>query len=94
MIYVNVENKIELYMPWEFKNCNFQYFFSKWIFSVIYDAKFTKFETCVVEGRTEGTVSQIFDLGLSYHFMQSRKNEDAKIGKKFPVFCHKMKSRT
>ena len=56
-------------MPWEFKNCNFQIFFLNWIFSVIYGANLTKFGTCVVEGHLEGTVSQIFYLSPSFHFM-------------------------
>ena len=32
-----------------------------------------KFKIYVLEGHSEGTVSQIFDLGLSLYFMQSRK---------------------
>ena len=28
---------------------------------------------CVVEDHSEGTVSQIFDLGPSFYFMKSRK---------------------
>ena len=55
LIYVNVGNKIEVYSLWEFRNCNFQYFFN-WIFSVIYESKFTKFGVCVVEGHSEGTL--------------------------------------
>ena len=37
-----------------------------------YEAKFTKFGTHVVEGHQKGTVSQIFDLGPSFNFMESR----------------------
>ena len=32
-----------------------------------------KFEIHVLECHSEGTVSQIFDLGLSFYSMQSRK---------------------
>ena len=47
-------------MPWEFKNCNLKKKNLNWIFTVIYGAKLTKFGTCVVEGHSEGTVSQFF----------------------------------
>ena len=70
--YVNVANKIKVHTTLEFKNCNFQYFFSNLIISVIHGAKITKFDTHVVEDHSEGAVSQIFDLGLTFHFMQSR----------------------
>ena len=57
----------------EFKNSNFHNIFFNWIISVIYEAKFTKFWTCIVEGHSEGTVSQIVYLGPSFYFMKSRK---------------------
>ena len=71
--YVKVANKIEVHATLEYKNCNFQYIVLNLIISVIHRAKITKFDTHVVEDNSEGTVSQIFDLGLSFHFMQSRK---------------------
>ena len=71
--HVNVGNKIEVYSTWEFENCNFQYFFLNLIISVINGAKFTKFETPLVEGHSEGTMSQIFDIGPIFSFMKSRK---------------------
>ena len=71
--YVNVLNKIEVHATLEYKNCIFQYIILNLIISVIHGAKITKFGTHVVEDRSEGTVSQIFDLGLSFYFMQSRK---------------------
>ena len=71
--YVNVANKIEEHTTLEFKNCNFQYIFLNWIISVIHEAKVKTFGTHVVNDHSEGTVSQIFDLGLSFHFMKSRK---------------------
>ena len=37
--------------------------------------KFMKFKIHVLEGHSEGTMSQIFDLGLSFYFMQSRKKD-------------------
>ena len=37
----------------------------------------------------QGSVSQIFDLGPNFHFME---NCIAKKDKKLPVFCHKMKT--
>ena len=70
--YVNVANKIEVQATLEYKNCNFQYIFLNLIISVIYGAKFTKLGTHVVEDYSEGTMSQIFDLGLSFYFMVSR----------------------
>ena len=57
----------------KFKNCNFQYIFFNWIISVIHEAKVTKLGTHVVNDHSEGTVSQICYLGLSFHFMKSRK---------------------
>ena len=71
--YVNVANKIEVHVTLEYKNCNFQYIFLNLIISVIHGAKITKFGTHVVGDYSEGIVSQIIDLGLSFHFMQSRK---------------------
>ena len=71
--YVNVANKIEVQATLVYKNCNFQYIFINLIFSVIHGAKITKLGTHVVEDYSEGTLSQIFDLGLSFYFMQSRK---------------------
>ena len=83
--YVNVANKIEVHATLEYKNCNFQYIFLTLIISIIHCANVTKFGTRVVGIHSEGTVSQIFDLGLSFYFMQSRKLS-CKNGKKFPVF--------
>ena len=71
--YVNVDNKIEVHATLEYKNCNFQYIFFNFIISVIHGANVTKFGTHVVGDHSEGTVSQIFYLGLSFDFMQSRK---------------------
>ena len=83
--YVKVANKIEVHAILEYKNCNFQYIFLNLIISVIHRAKITKFGTHVVEDHSEGRVSQIFDLGHRFHFMQSRKLS-CKNGQKFPVF--------
>ena len=69
---VNVNNKIEAYTPCKLKNCNFQYIFLNLITSVIDGAKFMKFGRHVVKGHSEGTVSQIFDLGPSFYFMKCR----------------------
>ena len=71
--YVNVANNIEVHATLEYKNCNFQYICLNLIISVIHGAKITKFGTHVVGDYSGGTLSQIFDFGLSFHFMQSRK---------------------
>ena len=71
--HANVGDKTEVYSTWEFENFNFQYIFLNWIISVIDGAKATKFGTPLVEGHSEGTVSQIFYLGPSFYFMKSRK---------------------
>ena len=71
--YVNVTYKIKEHKTLEFKNCNFQYFFFNWIISDIHEAKVTKFGRHVVNDHSEGTMSQIFYLGLSFHLMKSRK---------------------
>ena len=65
--------KMEVHTTLESKNCNFQYIFLNLIILVIHGSKITKFGTHVVEDHLEGTVSQIFDVGLSFHFMQSRR---------------------
>ena len=70
--YVNVTNEIEVRTTWEFKNFNFQYIVLKWIISVIYGPKITKFGIHVVEDYSEGTMSQIFYLGPGFYFMKSR----------------------
>ena len=67
--YLNVTSTVEINPKWEFKSCNFQYIFLNWIISVIYDAKITKFGTCIFEDHSEGTVTQISYLGLSFYFM-------------------------
>ena len=41
----------------------------------------------------QGSLSQISDLGPSFHFMKSRKLHCKKKDKKLPIFCHKMKTR-
>ena len=71
--YVNVAIKIEVYTTWEFKTFNFQFIFLNWIISLIHEANFTRFGRHVAKDHSEGTVSQIFYLGPSFHFMKSRK---------------------
>ena len=71
--YLNVTYTVEIHPTWKFKSCNFQYIFFNWIFSVTYEAKITKFGTCVVDYNSEGTVSQILYLGPRFYFMKSRK---------------------
>ena len=70
---MNVGNIIEIEITWEFKNVIFDRYFLNLIISVINGANFTKFGTHVVEGHSEGTLSQIFDLGLCFYFIKSRK---------------------
>ena len=71
--YVNVAIKIEVYMAWKFKTFNYQFIFLNFIFSLIYGANFTRFGRHVAKDHSEGTMSQIFDLGPSSYFMKSRK---------------------
>ena len=66
-------NKVELLTAWKLKKCNFPSIFLNYIISVIYEGKFTKLGTHLVEGHLEGTVSRIFNLGLGIYFMMSRK---------------------
>ena len=42
---------------------------------------------------TQGSVSQIFNLGPSFYFIESRKLS-LKKDQKFPVILHKMKTKT
>ena len=60
--YVNVANKIKEHTTLEFKNCHFQYI---WIISLIHEANVTQFGRHVFN--SEGSVSQIFYLGLSFY---------------------------
>ena len=71
--YLNVANLTEVLTTLEFKNCNFQYIFLNWIISVIHGAKIIKLSIHLAEHHSEGTMSQIFDLGPSFYFMESRK---------------------
>ena len=68
-----MDNKIELHAILEYKHYNFQHIFFNLIISVIQGAKITKFGTHVAEDHSEGTMSQIFYLGLCFYFIQSRK---------------------
>ena len=67
--YLNVTYTVEINPTCKFKSCNFQYIFLNWIISVIYEVKIIKFGTCIVKGHSEGTVSLILYLGLSFYFM-------------------------
>ena len=57
----------------KFENSLFFLYFLNIDISFNIPSKLMKFEIHVLEGHSEGTVSQIFDLGLSFYFMQSRK---------------------
>ena len=46
--------------------------------------KLMKFKIHGLEGHSEGTMSQNFDLGLSFYFMQSRKTKFQKMTKSYP----------
>ena len=51
---------------------------------------------CIAETYMEGRVSQIFDLGLSFCFMQCRRRhfeKKSQKSQKLPVFYHKIKTR-
>ena len=51
---------------------------------------------CIAEIDMEGSVSQNFDLGLSFCFMQCRRRhfeKKYKKSQKLPVFYHKIKTR-
>ena len=67
--YLNVTYTVQIHLTWEFKSCNFPYILLNWLISVNYEANITKFGTCIVEGHSEGTVSQMVYLVLSFYFM-------------------------
>ena len=54
------------------KSFFFLYFLNKDI-SFNIPQQVLKFDIHVIQGHTEGTVSQIFDIGLSFYFMKFRK---------------------
>ena len=68
--HVNVTNKKEAHTAWEFENCNVKNIFLNWIISVMERAKSTKFNTHVNKGHSEGTMSQISNLGPSFYFYE------------------------
>ena len=50
----------------------------------------------IAKTHMEGSLSQIFYLGFSFHFMECRRLEFEKNTKKtpkLPVFCHKIKTK-
>ena len=51
-----------------------------------------KFYLCVPYYHIEGTVSQIFHLGLSFCFMKSRKLS-FKLNKSYPFLLNKIKTK-
>ena len=59
---VNVPSNVEINLTREFKKIIFNIFFFNRIISDIYG---TTFETCIVEGHSEGTMSQILYLHSS-----------------------------
>ena len=71
--YINMSNRVDGQMTGESKSSYFQQIFLNWIISVIYGAKFTRFRTCIAEGHSEGTMSQILYSCTSSYFIQSRK---------------------
>ena len=48
---------------------------------------------CILKVLLEGSMSQIFDLGPSFHFMTKKGNFLSFFAKQFSTF-HKMRTRT
>ena len=73
--HVNAENEMKVYTKRVFRNSNFQQIFLNWYtcISIINGANLVNFGRLVVGGHLEGTMSQIFCLGLSFHYMKFRK---------------------
>ena len=57
----------------ELENLNFYQHFFNMDISLHNQHKLLRFCLCVLHDHIEGTLSQIFDLGPSFHFMRSRK---------------------
>ena len=72
MNYVNISSEIRVGIKREFRNCNFSNICLNCNISLIIGPKLVKFGTCTVKTHSEGTVSQIFYLDLSFYFMLSR----------------------
>ena len=70
---VNVSCELEMYTQREYKNCNFQQIFLNWIILIIIEANMITFGGLIGGTHVEGTVSQIFYLSSSFHFMKCRK---------------------
>ena len=67
---------IRLMLIWsisKFENSHFFLYFLNKDISFNIPWKLMKVKIHVLEGHSEGTLSQIFYLGLSFYFMQSRK---------------------
>ena len=72
MNYVNISSEIRVGIKREFRNCNFSNILLNWNNSLIIGPKLVKFGTCTAKTHSEGTVSQIFYLDLSFYFMLAR----------------------
>ena len=57
----------------KFENLLFSIYFLNKRISFNIPWKLLKFGMCIHEGHSEGSVSQHFDLGPSFHFMKFRK---------------------
>ena len=67
----------------------FIYFLSKDIsFNILFIC--FKFSVCIDKGHLEGFLRFVY-VGLSFHFIKSRKLSFKKNHKMFLVFCHKLK---
>ena len=65
-------NEVNVYINREFKKKYFHSNFFNWNISVNDCGNLMKFDRHVVRVYSEGTVSQIFYLGSSFHLMNSR----------------------
>ena len=65
-------NKVNVYINWELKKKDFHSSFLNWNISVKNCGNLMSFGRHVVRIHSKGTVSQIFYLGSSFHFMNSR----------------------
>ena len=74
----------------------FHVYFLNMDISLIIALTSLKMYMCIAEICMEGSMSQKFDLGLSFCFMQCRRRhlkKKVQKSQKLPVFYHKIKTR-
>ena len=79
--------------PYNDENCIFSCKYSNKDILLDVSSQHLNFEELILHIVMEGTMSQNFNLGLSFDFIDSRKEKFKKIKRKSPVFSNKIKTK-